>query len=214
MKKIDITEQDRKTLIDSYLQREIEKKNKPIPPRYENLTWDDPDDLDEWLEKYCYKPWVMPGFKSWIHVQISKDDLMNCAIVNHIFKDKSQRLGYLIADPEFQSWEPYQDPKPIWYEPLSRGEFQEKFAITLRAVCPDEKKWNAKFYIEDGSGRSIYYLRKIVRLNKDSEMTGCIGIDPDPKSNALQEKFNGEFSAKNRVKYATFEALLESVSGK
>ncbi|MFA5993700.1 MAG: hypothetical protein WC823_01945 [Parcubacteria group bacterium] len=199
----------RKELINFYLVSDRNKKNKPIPDGIDPLMWDDPNKLDEWLGKFEYKTGVITGFRQWAYVQISKEDFLDSAISDSIpqFKNKGQRLRDLVGTKEFLAWKP-KDSLPIWYDSLSKGVFDEKFAIIVRPACESEKRQGAKFYIEDGSGRSICYLRSILKIGKESKMTGYIGFDPDPMSNFLQEKLDGEFSRENRDKYLKIENIL------
>lgn len=203
----------RKTLIDFYLNSERIKKNKLIPPVNDSLIWNDPNKLDNWLEKYCYKSGVISGFKQWAYVQISKEDLLNSAIVNSIdiFNGKDQLLGSLKNTKEFYEWKPNKNPFPIWYKPLSDGKFRKEFSIIIRPACNGERKQGAKFYIEDGSGRGICYLRSILKLHKESEMVGFFGFDPDRKSRFLQNELGREFSEKNYNKYSTFEESIKTL---
>lgn len=198
---------DRKELIDLYLKGEAEKKNKLIPQDYDCLNWDNSNDLDTWLKKYCYKFGVISGFKQWAYVKLDKNDLLNCAIVNSIFSGMSQRLGDLVGTKEFKEWEP--NEKRDWYEPLSRGCFQEKYAVIMRPACESEIKQGAKYYVEDGSGRTICYLKSILRLDSESEMTAYIGFDPDNDSIFLNEKLDKTFAKDKNEKSITFEQLYK-----
>ncbi|MBU0999041.1 hypothetical protein KKG24_01905 [Patescibacteria group bacterium] len=204
---------DRKELIDLYLEAEEVKKQKSIPPGYDLLEWDNPNNLDTWLEKYGYKHGVISGFKQWAYVKLNKGDLMNCAIVAgiDIFCRMSQRLGNLENTEEFNRWEPNKKPVPIWYESLSRGCFKEKFAVIMRPACESEIKQGAKYYVEDGSGRMICYLRSILSLNSKSEMTAYLAFDPDESSSFLNEKLNKKFAGGGRGKYTTLEQTLQTI---
>ncbi len=206
-----INQIDRKELIKWYLEREEKRKDKPIPNQ-DSLNWNNPNNLDEWLKKYCYKSGVISGFKQWAYVHLSKEDLLDSAIVGSInnFKGKGQLMRNLTQAPEFQNWEPDRDV--TWFNDLSKGIFKEEFVIIIRAVCKHEKGQGAKYYIEDRSGRALCYLRHILNSKKESEMYGYIGFNPDPCSNFLQKELGGEFSNNNIDKYKTFEKLQLTIN--
>jgi hypothetical protein len=176
---------DRKNLIDFYLRTDNEKKNKTMPADYGSLNWNDPNALDRWLQQHGYKSGILSGYKRWAHVQLSKDDLMDTAIANHIFIGQPQRLGDLVDTESFQKWAPPQKPYRSWYEPLSRGENPKDLEIILRPAVSSE---GSKYYVEDGSGRSICYLRSIHNFRLDSEMCAYIGTEPDPQSIFMQQR--------------------------
>lgn len=204
---------DRKSLVNFYLEIEWKKKSRTIPPTYGLLNWNDPNDLDSWLSANHYKQGVISGFKQWAHIRLSKEDLLDCAVVKskNLFPSGERVLRKLVGTKEFEDWSPPDMNKPpVWFEPLGKGEFREEFTIILRAACPAEKKEGARMYVEDGSGRSICYLRSIMKSNAPSDMVGYIGFDPDCGSRFLSENFGGVFII-NRSKYLTLENLLAEV---
>ena len=178
---------DRKEVIDFYLESDNVKKNGTIPADYSTLDWNDPNALDCWLRKHGYKFGIMPGYKEWAYVQLSKDDLMDTVIVSSIFPGSARRLGDLIDTQALKEWVPDRDSSKAWYEPLSKGDVPKGCDIILRHSTKGE---GGKYYVEDGSGRSICYLRAIHNLHRDSEICGYIGTKPDPSSNFMREKFS------------------------
>lgn len=208
---------NREKLIEFYIAMDASKKGIPKPLDYDTAiwkNWNDPNMLDQWLQDSHYKHGVIPGFRKWAYVQLSNEDLLNCAIVNSIgiFKDLGQYLRNLSKMKEFQEWKP--DRKADWYNPLSQGNFNEHLSIILRPACGNEKEQGAKLYIEDGSGRAICYLRAILEFDKESEMYGYVGFDPDPDSKFLQTNLCEEFSIKNRYKYEKLEDILALINKK
>jgi hypothetical protein len=207
----------RKELFDFYLGIEVIKKNKPIPADYSPLDLDaiDVNALDAWLEDHGYKPGVISGFRSWAHVELDKNDLLDIAVKKGIFKS-TRVLRKLVGTPELSDWIPDKNPLPTWYGPLFIGEFRDDFSIILRAATPGEKREGAKLYVEDGSGRSICYFRTLLRTGMPSQMRGYIGFDPDPQSYFFQTLLEGEFAItctnKRGGKYKTFEQLLDTIS--
>jgi len=204
---IEIRTISRKELIDFYLNIEKLKKGKQVPADYDSLNWDDPNALDNWLQANAYKHGVIAGFREWNYVKLLREDLLDIAVVNHIFH-KDRVLHKLVGNEEFEQWTPNREPLPTWYEPLQNGIFKEEFSIILRAPTPGEKKEGARLYVEDGSGRSICYLRTITKKKIESQMCGYIGFDPDPKSDFLQNRLEKEFANNhNGEKYSTIEKL-------
>ena len=183
-----IDEIDRRELIDYYLEGERWRKNVNIPAGRGVLNWEDPNALDDWLKGNNYKHGIITGFKRWVYVRLTKDDLMDCAIVNTIFPNTSQRLGDHAITPDLQEWEPPEDK--IWYEPLSQGKVDERFAVILRPACKSERDQKAKLYVEDGSGRMTCYFRALMNGNNESQMTGYLGLEPDVKSDFVTNKFS------------------------
>lgn len=190
MKRIGII--TRRNLLDFYLGIEVIKKNKRIPASYRSLNLDaiNVNDLDEWLELNDYKHGVISGFRSWAHVELDKDDLLDIAVENRIFRS-TRVLKKLAGTSELNDWIPDKNPLPIWYGPLWNGELREDFSIILRAATPGEKREGAKIYVEDGSGRSICYLRTLLRTGASSKMRGYLGFDPDPQSHFFQTHSRG-----------------------
>jgi len=209
-------ETNRRELIDFYLNIENDKKDKEIPSDYNSLDWNNANELDCWLLNNGYKRGVISGFKKWAYVKLSKDDILDLAISDSIpqFKNKGQRLRDLMDTKEFMAWKPNKDPLPIWYDSLSKGVFDEKFSIIMRPACESEKRQGTKFYIEDGTGRALCYLRSILKLNKESEMLGFIGYAPDQESIFLQKELDEEFSKENCRNYLTIELLEIACSRK
>jgi hypothetical protein len=168
----------RKEVIDFYLESDNAKKDTTTPSDYDSLDWSNPNTLDKWLCKNGYKHGVLPGYKKWDLVKLSKQDLKDTAIVSGIFKDKPQRLGDLVGTPEFRDWKPDRPSSQAWFEPLSRGEIPESCILVLRPALPFSLE-KAKYYVEDGSGRAICYLRAIEEKGTDSELCAYLGTEPD-----------------------------------
>ncbi len=157
--------------------------------------------------QYPYKDGVITGFKNWQLINLSVDDLLSCAVWDGlcqayaVYDNPSQLLrdwlnkGALFAfDPSLQDGK-----RQLWYEPISRGELPKEFStILLRPPIVLEKKQGAKYYIEDGSGRSLWYLKHILKEHdRASQMTAYLGSEPDNKSlflkNKLPDLLGGEF---------------------
>jgi hypothetical protein len=213
-----LSEIDRKTLILTYIQGEVVKKNKPLPATLDSVDWDDVNAINPWLRAHGYKAGIISGFRRWAYCKLDLEDLLNLAIVGHIFPDSSQKIGHHVPDNPHDPWDHrdirlsrnYRDPPPPWFEPLSRGEFREEFAIIVRPTVKGERRWGAHLYVEDGGGRTLYYTKGILRHNRPSELTAYIGFDVDTNSQWLQQNFRGEL-IRNAHRYTTFEKLLKSM---
>jgi hypothetical protein len=186
----------------------LAKKRRPLPADYSTLDWDDTNALDTWLWSHGYKGGVMSGFRRWAFVQFSVEDLLDLAIIPDWYpQESSQRLRELVQidDLDHRTTTP---PQP-WLERHLRGEFAAEFPIICRPTTRMNRRHRAKLWIEDGAGRTVVYLRAILRLGIESQMRGYVGFDPDPKSSYLQTKFKGEF-AKNASKLSTLEGAINA----
>lgn len=176
-----IKEVSRRELIEFYLKREAED-GKSTPSSVDSLDWDNPNTLDAWLDENGYKEGVISGFKKWKLVKLSKDDLLDCAIVGSIFPGKSQCVGSLLEEGVLENWKP--DRVTTWFNWLESGKpFKKEWALILRPALPCEK---ACWYIEDGSGRALCYTRRINKSGEESRAFAFIGHSPDPSSNWLK----------------------------
>lgn len=178
---------DRRKLIEHYLRLESMKANE-IPAPYPNLSWGNVNALDEWLGKPRYKVGVISGFRSWAVIRFTYSDLLECAIVNHIFPGRSQRLGDLLHLGCLEGWKPPSQTR-YWYQPIEQGaSIPLEWALIIRRALPSE---GATFYIEDGSGRATWFVAQ----SRDSSRTvaAYIGFDPDPASNWLRANLDGYF---------------------
>jgi hypothetical protein len=200
---------DRRTLIDLYLRGDQIKNDKPIPEGYSSLDWDNPNALDAWLISNRYKGGVVTGFRRWVLVQFTTEDLLNLAIIPDRFPEHpSQRLGDLVHLDWFKQPTRLasQLPRP-WWEQHLEGIVAEEFPIICRPTTRMNRRHRTILWIEDGCGRTTLYLAGILRHNKPSQLKGYVGLDPDPTSRYLQTKFGGEF-IKNAHKYQTLESAL------
>ena len=167
-----------------YVKYDADKKHIPPPSNMENWDWNDPNALDQELQNNSFKHGAISGFKQWDLLQLSKADLFQGAIVSHIFPSEPQKLGLLVSRPVFQQWRPNGNPE--WFAPLDGGQpFPTEWAMILRPAVSSENP--AEWYIEDGSGRAICFLRRLMR---ESDCTHCaygyLGKSPDPKSQFIR----------------------------
>lgn len=179
----------RRELIEAYLKYEASKpkKNLAAPPDIDEWDWTNPNVIDKKLESNRFKYGIISGFKCWQHVTLFREDLLKCAIVNHIFPGKSQVLSNLVSLPDFWSWRP--DRQTEWYDRLNGGgHFSREWAVILRPAVSSERP--AVWYIEDGGGRTVCFLRRLIReSDQTSVATGYLGEDPDSSSKFMARHF-------------------------
>jgi hypothetical protein len=177
----------RRELIRYYVEYDVKKKNILSPVDIDEWDWNDPNAIDEKLRSNGFKYGVVSGFKQWHLVQLSRRDLLWCAIVDHIFPGESQVLDCLVSLSAFKNWRP--DRPTEWYERLEAElPFPLEWAIILRPTVPNE--YPAKWYIEDGSGRAICFLRRLIRQQDNENFAyGYLGDEPDDKSEFMKQHF-------------------------
>jgi hypothetical protein len=182
---------DRRSVLDGYLNREIQKdkqKQKPIPQPYPHLAWYNVDWLDLWLKQSGYKEGVLSGFRWWLPVDLTFSDLRDCAIWNGIFKGDSQTLGDLLDSGRLKDWEPCSKER-YWYDRIKAGaSIPAEWPLILRPALRSEK---ATLYIEDGSGRALWLAAQ--PSPERSSAAGLIAFDPDDGSTWLRRNLQGQF---------------------
>ena len=195
-----------------YLWQEEKKKGIPIPS-FEGLDWNDPNALDAWLTVHRYKRGVIAGFQDWALVKLSKEDLLDCAIVDRSAKNlgsDNRCLRAIIKCPKFLEYTAPSDK--LWLPLLSQAKFSSESAIIIRPTCQSERRDGAKFYVEDGCGRILIYLQAILHSDSDSELTAYLGFRPDPQSIFIETKLELEFSGTRSKVYSTFESTLDFIA--
>ena len=177
----------RKDLITAYLSYDARKKNNPIPKNIADWPWSDPNALDLELKRHGFKPGVIAGYKTWQEVQLSRECLLDCAVVKNMFHDFQlpsenlpRALNELIHHRVFHQWKPNQPTE--WYEWLESGNpFPDDWPLILRPAKKSEAP--AKYYVEDGSGRAVCFLRRLVNHPKENGVAmGYLGVEPDSES--------------------------------
>jgi hypothetical protein len=177
----------RKDLITTYVSYDARKKNNPIPKNIADWLWSDPNALDLELSRNNFKPGVITGYKTWQAVRLSRLDLLNCAVWNDMFRDfKSPSehlprvLNELIQHPVFVRWKPNRPTE--WFDWLEGGNpFPDDWPLILRPAKKSEAP--AKYYVEDGSGRAVCFLRRLVNHPEENGVAmGYLGVEPDSES--------------------------------
>lgn len=184
----------RKDVITAYVSYDARKKNNPIPKDITNWPWSDPNALDFELSRHEFKPGIIGGYKTWQAVRLSRFELLNCAVVNHMFRDFQSPsehlprvLNELIRHPVFERWKPNKPTE--WYEWLESGNpFPDDWPLILRPAVRSEAP--AKYYVEDGSGRAVCFLRRLCKHPEESGTAmGYLGIEPDSGSHFMRQHF-------------------------
>jgi hypothetical protein len=186
---------NRKDVITAYVNYDARKKNNPIPKNLADWPWSDPNALDFELSRCkLFKHGIITGYKTWQEVQLSRLDLLNCAVVNDMFRDfhspsehLPRVLNKLIHHPVFRQWKP--DRPTEWYEWLESGKpFPDDWPLILRPAVRSEAP--AKWYIEDGSGRAVCFLRRLCNHPEENgTAVGYLGVEPDFGSKFMQQRF-------------------------
>ncbi len=192
---------DRREIIEHYLRLE-NRKGSPIPFPYPNLPWDDVNALDCWFDKHHYKTGVISGFRHWGVAILSYEDVLDCAIVSHIFRAPSQRLGDLLRLGCLDTWKPG-NPNRYWEQPVHKGEsIPRQWGLIMRGALPRER---ARFYVEDGNGRATWFAAQ--RGEASRTAYAFIGFDPDPASHWLRKNLESHFY-RHAQRYARLQDFL------
>lgn len=169
----------RRDVITFYVRYDLQKKEQPTIDNLEEWPWNNPDAIDELLHGNHLKPGVLSAYSVWQLVQLDYADILDCAIVNHIFPGQPQALRKI--DPNLiKTSKPKGNPE--WWEPLSSGaDIAWEWALILRPAVTSERP--AKWYVEDGSGRVLALFQRILKYNEFKRTAfAYIGIVPDESS--------------------------------
>ncbi len=190
--KIIIKDLSRKDVISFYV--EYDRRKKPAEKDI-NLTtwlWDDPVELDNVLKANKFKSGVLPAYMLWNLVELDFNDILDCAIVNHIFPDLPQALNLIQDKGVIEIWRPPNLPNssepPEWWVPLSSGSnLPREWALILRPSTLTEKP--AKWYVEDGSGRVLALAQHVLKYgDKTKTAYAYLGVIPDENSPFIKSR--------------------------
>jgi hypothetical protein len=180
------TSVSRREVIETYAAYDRSKKAQPAIGDFANWNWDDPASLDQKLASLQLKPGVLAAYKSWWFVQFCLADLLDSAVVSHIFRGQSQTISTIVLHGLLETWSP--PAQPSWYAAVEAGnELGPEQPLVLRPSVASEKP--AKWYIEDGSGRALCLVRRILRFGEFWRVVYCfLGAIPDPASSFIRER--------------------------
>jgi hypothetical protein len=176
----------RRDVIAFYVEYDRRKKGQPSLRDLATWPWDNLEALDQKLRDNGLKAGVLPAYRSWWLVELDLSDLLDCAIVNHIFPDRPQALGLLVGQGSIETWAP--PDRPEWWEPLSSGlNLPREWALILRPSVSSERP--AKWYLEDGSGRALALVQRMLRSGEPWRTAfAYLGIVPDESSSFIRSR--------------------------
>lgn len=176
----------REEVIRFYSKYDRRKKGQPSPYDPATWPWDDPDGLDRKLADSGLKKGALAAYRTWSLAEFSVADLLECAVVNHIFPGQPQALGQLILLGKLAEWRPIGDPE--WWRLIENGsELDAESALIVRPALKSEAP--AKWYLEDGSGRALALLQRILRYGEAFRTAWAyLGHEPDEQSAFIKSR--------------------------
>jgi hypothetical protein len=159
-----------------------DRRKKGLPPilDMDGWRWDDPDEIDKKLHACGLKCGVLAAYRDWACVEFGVADLLECAVVNHIFPGEPRALGQLALRGKLATWVPIGHPE--WWGPIRNGaSLDVSSALIARPALKSESP--ARWYLEDGSGRSIALLQRILWYGEAERIAWAyVGQQPDERS--------------------------------
>lgn len=170
----------REEVIRFYVQYDSHKKGQPQIVDFSNWPWDDADLLDTRLGEMGLKPGAITAYRIWTLATLTIADLLECAIVNHIFPGEPQAIGRLVLRGLLSQWMP--KGASSWWRPISTGaDVDARMALVLRPALRSEAP--AKWYVEDGSGRALALVQRILHHSETTRTAfAYVGCIPEKRS--------------------------------
>ena len=175
---------ERRAVIEAYAKYDCSKTGRATPA-FATWDWSQADAIDKEMSGAHLKTGVPAGYLLWDEIELTMSDLCECAVDIGIFSGQSRRLGSVCAD-ELATWTP--DRPTTWCEVIAGGHtFDEAAPMLLRPAVSGESP--AAWYIEDGSGRAIAFLKNqhIFRPSQPLAIA-YLGRKPDPHSSFMQKE--------------------------
>jgi hypothetical protein len=171
------------------------KKGMPPPSDVGDWPWDDAVGLDRKLRENGLKSGVLAAYRTWQLVKFDSSDLLDCAIVDNIFPGAPQALSELVSRGKVEVWSPHVDRE--WWGPIRDGkELGVDWALIARPSVMAERP--AKRYLEDGSGRGLAFLQRILRCEEFGRTAFVyLGREPDERSSFIASR--PELSVRGRA---------------
>lgn len=194
---------DRREVVNHYLDRE-RRSGRRVPLDWARLRYDDANAMDTWLKGNRLKHGVISGFRQWAYAALAWQNLLDFAVVDRLSRGLSVRsLGALLEIGFLNDWEPI-TPNPLWHGPIRAGlPLTESDAIILRPALPAEQ---ARFYVEDGSGRATYLAAH--PPTADIVAFAYVGFDPDPVSRWLRSSLDSGYFIRAAARFQRMEDVL------
>ena len=173
-------------MVEHYVRYECGKKALPVPD-FAARDWTSADTIDRVLLQARLKHGVVAGYLLWDLVDLSLDDIRQCAVERRIFPGRAQALAVLEALGVVATWEP--DRHVAWHEAICAGRaLGAEEALIVRPAVHTEQP--AEWYLEDGSGRALALLANAHRYGAGSYVAiGLRGCVPDSGSSFMREHF-------------------------
>jgi len=86
----------REEVVRFYAIYDCRKKKRDHDPDLDTWPWSNPDGIDQKLNDHGLKHGVLAAYRIWRQVKFDFADLLECAVVNHIFPGESQTLSRLV----------------------------------------------------------------------------------------------------------------------
>ena len=181
--KVQQTDITREEVIRFYAEYDRRKKGQ-AQVDFTSWAWADPDRLDRKLKDVGLKDGVLAAYRAWDLATLGIPDLLECAVVNHIFPSEPQAVGQLVLRGKLADWLP--KGAPSWWCSLANGlDLGREEALILRPALPSEAP--ANWYLEDGSGRALALVQRILRYGETSRIAWAyVGKTPDEHSRFIK----------------------------
>lgn len=177
----------REEVIRFYAGYDRRKKGQHLPlSDMDAWPWDDPRGLDLKLEANGLKHGVLAAYRTWGLVEFGVTDLLECAVYNGIFRGEPQALSQLILRGKLDGWSPDRDTD--WWQPIREGSvLGVDSALIARPSVRSEEP--ARWYFEDGSGRALALLQRILRYSDVGRTCWVyLGREPDQRSIFIRDR--------------------------
>jgi hypothetical protein len=176
----------REDVVRFYVAYDRSRKGGPPLSDLDTWLWGDPGGIDRKLAENDLKDGVMAAYRTWRFVEFGVADLLECAVVNSIFPGEPQALGQLALRGKLAVWLPI--GAPGWWPLIRNGsDLDAESALIVRPAVKSEAP--AKWYLEDGSGRAIALLQRILRYGEVGRTAWAyLGDDPDDHSAIIKSR--------------------------
>ncbi len=177
----------REEVIRFYAKYDRHKKGgRDLPSDIQLWPWDNPEALDRKLRENGLKDGVLSAYRTWQLVELTVTDLLECAIVDSIFPGEPQAISRLLLRGKLAEWFPI--GAPHWWQLIGNGSsLDRESALIARPAVSSEAP--AKWYVEDGSGRVLALLQRILSYGETERTAWAyLGREPDDRSAFIKSR--------------------------